>query len=690
MSETTRLAMCGLCSGKCFVDLTLRDGKAVRTDKAEGHPHIKGELCLRGAALKQFLDHPDRVRTPLLRTGKKGSGEFRPISWEEAFAVIGERLKEIRAQDGAKSTVFYSGHPKWYRCFLAELARDYGSPNFCTESGTCHNARWIAHTLCYGTDAPQPDLKRCKTLLCWGANPAHATFSNANGILGVSERGDNLIVVDPKCTPTSQRAVLHLRPRHGTDGALALGMARVILSEGLEDKAFLTKYAHGLEEFARLAAQYPPGRVEEITGVPSEQMIRAARMIAADAPTAIYTSSSGIAHHPNCVQAYRAIYLLEALTGCYGRPGGNCNPGGKAAKLRGFHHAAKPRVNPQEEFNQNRFPVWNELINNEGQSMGLDQAILSGQPYPIRALVAFGMNFRMFPQSERMRQALLATGFFVDVDLFLTDSARCADLVLPAQAGPEQEFVHLIQDNRVLYLPPAVDSGECRNDIEIMIGISQALDLHGPMTGMRSFDEYMEWMLEPTGITLDELKQSPGGMEARTLSPGRPVDLEGGLPTPTGKVEFVSTVMERYADRPGYSALPEFLEPSEHNPDPEAYPLTLCVGPKRPQFFHSRTYRLPWLAGLEKHTVANVSPATAQRLGLRDGQKAGVVSPAARRDFVLEIDPGMPDGVVYLCHDDEGAQNANDLVSGEYMDPISGFPGFRCYFCNLVSAEVAK
>lgn len=689
-TETTRLSVCGLCGSKCFVDLTVSDGKIIHTDKAQGHPHIKGDICLRGAALKQYLGHPDRIRHPLLRTGEKGSGQFQRISWEEAFALIGAHLTAAKETDGARSAVFYSGNPKWYRYMLAELARDYGSPNFCTESSTCHTARWIAHKLCYGVDAPQPDMKACKTLLCWGANPAYSRFMQTNGVLGVAERGDNLIVVDPRCTPVSERAALHLRPWYGTDCALAMGLANVILSEGLEDKAFLEQYAHGYTEYAKAVAEYTPERTERLTGVPSEQIVRAGRMIGRDVPLSIYTSSSGIAHSPNSVQAYRAIYLLEALTGSYDNPGGNHGPAGPAAKLGGFHHAAGPRVNPEEEFVQNRFPLWNDLIPNEGQVMGLDRAILTGEPYPIRNLIAFGMNFRMFPQSERMRQALLAAEFYVDVDLFMTDSAKCADLVLPCQADPEKESVHILQDGRLFYLPNPLDAGDCRNDVEIMQGICTALDLHGPLTGMRSYDEYLGWTLAPTGVTLSELKEHPEGMQPKQLREGKLRGYEQGLSTPSGKVEFTSTVMERYAHIPGCSVLPEFQAPAELNPDPEKYPLTLCVGAKRPQFFHSRTYRLPWLANLEPHTVANVSPATAQRLGLKDGQAVKVTSPVAERIYRLEVDTGLLDGVVHLCHDDEGDQNGNDLIDAEYGDPISGFPGFRCYFCGITPLEVKE
>ena len=680
-STKTALTVCGLCGGGCFVDVRLDGGKVQSVSKAQGHPGIQGGLCVRGAALKTYLDHPQRLRQPLRRVGEKGSGDFEPISWEEAFALLGERLRRVKTESGAEATVFYSGHPKWYRYAMAELAREYGTPNYCTESSTCHSSPWIAYRLCYGCAVKPPDLKNCRTLLCWASNPAYSQ-RNAPAVFAVRERGGNLIVVDPRKTPVGERATLHLAPRPGTDGALALAMANVILSEGLEDKAFLDAYAHGLEEYRAYAARFTPETAAGICGVPAGDIVRAARMIALEGPMALYTSSCGMAHSPGSVQSERAVFLLEALTGNFDRPGGNHGPEGKTVRLNGFQHAAKPRVRVEREFTQNRYPVWNELIDNEGQAMGLDEAIFRGEPYPIRNVIAFGMNHRMFPDPERMRRALAACEFYVDVDMFMTDSAKWADLVLPCQMAPEREEVHLLGGKRVFYRPKALPSGDCLNDVEILLGICRELDLHGPVTGMRRFEEYMDWMLSPTGVSLEELKKAPEGLPLRRWREAELHSYRRGLDTPTGKVEFVSEVMRRYAGREGYDALPVYREYWEKNPDPAAYPMVLCIGPRKPWLFHSRTYRLPWLAGLEAHPLLSISPADAQALGTEEGERLTVVTPYGRMGFAVEVTPNVQPGMAVLFHDDEQS-DANELVDPAYQDPISGFPGFRSYFCRL-------
>lgn len=683
VSMEKRLAMCGICGDKCFVDLTVEDERIVRCGKADPRPNVKGGICLRGAAMKQFIHSPDRILRPMLRMGEKGSGEFKPIPWEEAFAIIGERLKATKKTDGAKATVFYAGHPKWLRYMLSELAIDYGSPNFCTESGTCNTAPRIAHTLAYGRAPFGVDGKNCGTMLVWGANPAFSKFNNMNSVLNVTDRGGKLIVVDPRCTPTSERAHIHLRPRHGTDCALAMGIANVMIAEGLYDKNFIESYAEGFEEYAEHVKAFTPEAVEKITGVPAAQTVEAARMMADCGPISVYTSSCGFAHGPNGVQAYRALFLLEALTGSFDNKGGNHGPMGESVELNGFHHSGRDRVDVENEFTANKFPIWNELINNEGQSMGMAEAILSGKPYQIRNVIAFGMNHKMFPRSDRMAEALEAVEFFVDADFFMTDSAKMADLVLPAQPCPEKEYVHILQNNHVMYLPTALKQGDTRNDVEIMQGICAALGLNGELTGMRGFDEYMEWMLSPAGLTLAELKAHPEGLPAKRLKAGSIHSYEKGLKTPSGKVEFASELTEKY----GYGRLPEFHDPGELNPDPEKYPFTLCVGTKRPQFFQSRTYRLPWLAGLEPYDIVNICPEDAAAMGVKDGDKLRITTPTASAVYTVEVDSGILKGSVYILHD-QPENDGNVLIGADYYDPISGFPGFRCYFCGLEAVEV--
>ena len=166
-------------------------------------------------------------------------GRFERISWDEAFSTIAERLKESKERYGAKSTLFYVGHPKWFRYHLTELANAYGTPNVGTESSTCAYAIMMANRCCFGQGVGflMPDMARCKVLCAWGANVLHSNpITQGSGLMRIAERGTKLVVIDPRCTPTSELAEIHLRPIPGTDGALALGMARIIITEGLQNQ----------------------------------------------------------------------------------------------------------------------------------------------------------------------------------------------------------------------------------------------------------------------------------------------------------------------------------------------------------------------------------------------------------------------------------------------------------------------
>lgn len=664
------LTMCSLCDGGCFARVTVEDNRIKEVAPPAAGDAAQGTLCVKGAALKTYVHAPERIDRPMRRVGEKGSGQFEPITWEEAFEEIAFRLNRVKAQSGAAATAFFAGHPKWFRYALAELAAEYGSPNFLTESSTCHTAPEMASLLTFGCSLKNADARNCKTLVCWGGDTAHSMKGVVGAQFAVKKRGGTLIVVDPRKTPITERADIHLAIRPGTDGALALAMANVILTNGWEDKEFLAQYAEGLDEFKEIADRMTPQRAAEICGVEADLIIQAAQCYATNGPAGIFTTSCGIAHSPNSVQNLRAVLLLEALTGNWNREGGNRAFHGWM--LNGFHHAARDRVDVEHEQN-GAYPVWNELIPNEGQSMGLDKAILEGR---VRNVIAFGMNSRMFPRADRMRQALLASEFFVDVEVYMTDAAKCADLILPCTTGPEREYVHKLPDDRVIYLPAALDPGERRNDIEIIQGICAALGLNGWMTGQRTFDEYLNWMLEPAGVTLEEVKACPEGVPARREKAGKPHD-GFVLQTPSGKVEFKSSVLEKH----GFAPLPDYEEYLEENPDPERFPLILCAGGRKAWVFQSRTYHLPWLAGLDPHPTATMSPAEAEKRGIVDGDAVRVTTPIGSRVLTAQVSANVQDGQIFAQHDD--AVNVNDIIDSDYCDPISGFPGFRTYFCQV-------
>lgn len=680
MSTTeTKIGLCGLCGSSCPIQAQVKDNTILSVQKLEDHPSLNGKLCVRGAALKQFVHNKARIQKPMKRVGSVDSGEYVPVSWEQALDEIAQRLKQTKEESGPQSTVFFCGHPKRYRKVLAELAAAYGSPNFCTESSTCNSAMTMAWKLVCGAQL-QPDIASSRTHVIWSGNPG-AGNGDFSSVAGVKQKGVRLIVVDPRVTATANAADLHLQPYPGTDGALALSIAHVILREGLEAKDYLERYSSGLEEYKAYVAQFPPERGAQITGVAEEKIEQAARIMA-EGKVSFRTSSCAVVHGINGVQNLRAALLLLALTGSLGVQGGNVNTAGQPrASLDTFHHllARRPDV---PDISGGCFPVWDELVGNEAQCVHLADVLLTDKPYRVRNVIMVGANIHMWPRADRLMDGLKRAEYRVVTELFWNEACEGADLVLPACTAPERAYAAVGTDNRLVYIPAMIDPGDKLPDEEILLRLAHKLDLHGPILDLADYDAYLNHIIRGNSVTLEELKANPEGVIARTPKAGRVCSCDTGFQTPSGKVEFASGVLARHTELPGYAALPVYIDWREKTQYGERYPFILCTGARKAHLFHSRTYRMDWISGLEPHPTVSVCPEDAKGLGIGEGDPVSLTTPLGSMEFTVEIDHGVKAGVVHIYHDDP-EKNVNFLLDDQYIDPISGFPGYRSYVCRL-------
>ena len=217
-------SFCSICEPlfHCGINAYVKDGKVLKVEGVPGYPMSNGMLCPKGLANREFMYRADRLQHPLRRVGPRGSGQFEQITWEEAYAEIGRRLPQIKKQYGPESVVFFSGYAKWYRSFLQRLAHDFGSPNFGTESSTCHMATVEAWKDMTGRFSVN-DTNRSATFLCWAANPYYSKYVQLKGLYAAKERGMKIVVIDPRVTPMSTKlADLHLQIRPGTDAVFTI------------------------------------------------------------------------------------------------------------------------------------------------------------------------------------------------------------------------------------------------------------------------------------------------------------------------------------------------------------------------------------------------------------------------------------------------------------------------------------
>ena len=688
-----KTGICGFCGGaSCPVDVYCKDGKAIKVEGNNTLPMSNGRICLKGAALKQSLYHPERLLYPMKRVGERGEGKFERISWDEALTTVAEKLNETKEKYGAKSALFYAGHPKWFRPQLTDLANQYGSPNFGTESSTCAYAVGMANQTVFGKNVffIMPDMMRAKVLCVWGVNSLYSnSVGPGGGFINAVKRGVKLIVVDPRCTPTTEHAHIHLRPLPGTDGALALGMARVIITENLQNQAYIDQYTIGFEEYKNYVMEFTPEKVEEITGVPKEDMIAAARLMGQEAPCPVQMSASPVVHNINGVQNTRAIAMLMALTGSYGVPGGGMAPGpGRAMLKDAFMGTKRQRVNVEEDVSHEQFPAWAKLTFHEAQVTRIADYIEGASGYPIKNIISFGMNHHMWPRPDKLEAAFDKLDFFMLADIYMTDTSKYADLLLPVQTSLEREQVEIFGLDHIFYQGHVVEPmGEAKTDMDIITGIAGKLGVEvGGDEPIHNHEEFLRKALKPTGLTLEELKESPTGLKAKMTMPGRTSEQILNVMTPSGKIEFVSELMGS-CNAKGHEALPVYHDFREELPMDE-YPLILTTGSRKPQLFHSRTYRMPWLANLEKYPLAEIHPEDAKALNMEDGENVILRTPVGSMELILKTTSSTLRNTVNVYHG-AGAKDINYILDDTYLDPVSGFPGFKSYCCRLEKKEVS-
>ena len=694
-----RKSVCAICDPgtQCGLDLYVKDGKVIKVAGSKEAPHSRGTLCSKGAAMRQYVYSPERVLTPLKRTGERGSGQFAPISWDDALDEIASKLNAIKREFGPESVMFFSGYAKWARPYLMRFAIDFGSPNYLTESSTCATAMIMAQQLTYGAPAG-PDLKNANCVVYWSHNPSATKSLNLEGINKKIESGVKVIVVDPRVTDLAQRADVFLQLRPGTDGALALAFGNVIIEEGLYDEEFVEAWTRGFDEYRKLVADMTPEKAAGICGVSAADIRAAARMYAESKPACVHFSAAPVVHHTNGVQNYRAVFCLIALTGNLDVAGGNRinpaslvhQPGGFPTREREFTCAHRLTELP-ERIGARRFPVWARLCN-EAQACDIPRQMRTGDPYPLKALFALGLNYRMFPGSQDFIDQICKLDFFVDVDLFLTDTAKYADIVLPCCSSAERREIRCWPMGYVQFTQPAIEPvGESRSDVDILAELSKRLGL-GDELLEAGIEACVEWMMEPSGLTVEDLDEHPEGMWVPCAKPPEERKyLNGGFRTPSGKVEFVSSVLEDIGGD-GCEALPSYREPvmsPVSRPDlAEEYPLVLNLGARLPMFQHTRTFRLPWTRSLSPDPHADVNPVDAAAAGIAEGEWMIIATPKGEATVRAHVTRLVREGDVHMYHDWPQA-NANDLLDGDYLDPISGFPGYRSSLCKIapVGAE---
>ena len=469
-------------------------------------------------------------------------------------------------------------------------------------------------------------------------------------------------------------------------------MAHIIICEGLYDIEFVENWTEGFHEYAAYVQQFTPAVTERITGVPVEQIKAAARLYATSKPSGMLNGANATTHHTNGVQNHRAITALIGLTGNYDIKGGNYVmpssflyvPNGLETRQAEYEQACDWEQMPLR-VGADRFPVWCRM-NAEAQAMHIPHQIKSSQPYPIRALMGFGMNYRMWPGSDFMAEQLKKLDFLVVADLFMTDTAKLADLVLPVCSSFERSELKFYLEQYVIWTQPAIPPlGESRPDSDIIFDLAARLTPEDVIM-QQGYVASLDWMLKPSGLSIEKLSRYPAGyaVDGITMPPYKKY-LQEGFDTPSGKMEFSSRVL---ADA-GIDPLPRYEEPqlSPVSAPQKArkYPLILTTGARLPMFVHSRTFRLEWTRSLRPDPMLDMHPDDAENRGIRPGDWLDLETERNTIRVRANLTLSVPSGVVNMFHAYPQA-DVNVLIAPDYLDPISGYPGFKALLCEVRKA----
>jgi anaerobic selenocysteine-containing dehydrogenase len=725
----THYRTCPFCEATCGLEVETEGREVVSVRGDAEDVFSRGFICPKAYGIKQLHEDPDRLTTPLVRR----DGELVEASWDEAFEEIDRRLAPILNEHGKNAVAVYLGNPNAHNLSAITHGpawlRVLGSQNLYTASTVDQMPKQVSAGLMFGTilSVPIPDVDRCDHLLLLGANPLVSngsllTAPNMRGRLrGIRERGGKVVVIDPRRTRTADEADEHHFIRPGTDALLLAAMACTIVEEGLDDPGPAAEHLNGLDEVRTLVRDFAPEAVAGACGIEAGEIRRMARELAAAERAAVY------ARIGTCTQEFGThaswlVDVLNVLTGNLDREGGalftraaagqknSSGPGGGGRGVRFGRWQSRVRGLP-EYYGELPVSVLAEEIDTPGE----------GQ---VRALITVAGNpIVSTPNSDRLEQAVDGLDFMLSIDIYVNETTRHADVILPAPEPLEKSHYDVafyqLSARNIANFSPAVFEREGPAEWELYMRLAGIVAGQGPNGDVAAFDDMviqtliqrevgadgsrvagrdpaellealeprrgpervLDFLLrtgpygdgfgsEPEGLTLDLLEQNPHGIDLGPLSPRIPEVLR----TASGKIELapdpIVADMERLR-----AALAR-----ERNGG------MVLIGRRQLRSNNSWMHNLPALVKGKERCTLHIHPDDAERLGLTDGANALVRSAAGSLEAPVEVTDAIMPGVLSIPHgwghgavgvrmgvaSAHAGVNSNLLADESLVEPLSG------------------
>ncbi len=678
---------CDICFWKCGALAYVQDGRLWKIEGNPDDPLSQGRLCPRGTGGVGAHYDPDRLTAPLIRRQKRGQDEWAQVTWDEALSYIAERMTRIKATYGPEAMALFSHGIGG--AFLKHTLKAYGSPNIAAPSfAQCRGPRDVGFHLTFGEEIGSPertDIRHARCLVLIGShlgenmhNTQVQEFADAIGA------GARIIVVDPRFSVAASKATHYLPIKPGTDLALILAWMHVLVTEGIYDKGYVAAHGFGFEAFAASIAPYTPEWAYPETGIEPAVIRETAREMARHRPATLVHPGRHATWYGDDAQRSRAIALLNALLGSWGRKGGFYTP--VTMDVPGFPYPPYPPSAKGKVDNPGgKYPYALEAI-----TTGIREATITGQPYPVKGWITYATNLMgALPNEAETIRAIQNLDLLVVVDVIPSEMAGWADVVLPETTYLERYDdlnVEIFREPFVALRQPVVPAPHDQKPnwwIARELAKKLGLEAYYPWTDI---EQYLEARLSKAGLSFAELKE-----KGIIRGPKQPVYFDEGVPaefpTPSGKIEFYSTQLQEK----GFDPVPKYRK----TPEPPPGMFRLLFG-RAPVHSFGRTQSNPILHEMMPDNEVWVNADVAGRLGLTDNSwvtltnQDGVTSNRVRLKATQRIRPDC----VYMVHGfghtavrlrrafGKGANDAQ-LVTRYETDPLMGGTAMNVNFVTI-------
>lgn len=691
-------SICFMCTVRCPMEVMVANDDVVWVQGNRHVPGLEGALCAKGSAGPALLHDHERPQYPMIRTGERGAGQWRRASWDEALDYVAARLKDIIQEHGGHSVVF--GERTNLNTHISKtFMKALGSPNHFTHDALCKGSVNTAFRSLTGyTDAEVGiDYANTRHIVMYGRNIFEALeIAPLNNLLNAMGKGAKLTYIDPRVSVTATKADRYWMIRPGTDLALNYALIHTILKERLYDKDYVQRWVAGLNELQAFVEPYTPEWAEKETGIPAGEIKALAREAAEVKPKVIFHYGYRGSHHPNEIYLRRSLVILNALMGSIESPGGLFFKKGAKAAGRGdigkYVSQEFPKIT-QPRFDGSGAAAFPVADSGHGNPQQLAQAIMTEDPYPIKALFANRFEpLQSIPDSAAVRRALDKLDLIVAIDVNFSEIAWYADVILPESIYLERaDSIQMVSGlkpslrRRQQAVSPRYDT---RPSWQILKGLAERLGL-GNYFPYETIEDIWNFQLKDMGVKIEDFEAK--GFVSLT-DKAIWMDRKEGLKfkTPSGKIELVSSLLEK-AGLPSFPPYEPVAAPPEGN-------FHLMVG-RCAAHTHVSTQNNAYLSELVPENELWINPAPAGRLGIKNGDYVEVFSPLKTHGRIrAKVTEFMhPDGVFMLhgfgktvpaqtrCYQ-KGASDA--LLQENVSDRVGGSPALDSTLVQVRPAEL--